>query len=212
MEAIPRMTGSGAGWIQSRRGGASRRAPYGMRRIPYAVRENGAKMAAEPRSGTESAQDRGAPVRSICATWGFGEAWRRKGPAGPRSVPERGSVAIFGACACMKGRGSSFEGKKVVRRSSLVRVRKGEEPLLGLEGAIGRWDRTFEGLPCRLTGRLPLLPAQGAADARRCTRQNACRALAGGESSQVCRGRPLFRMRAVRGARPDAAGRARVLY
>ena len=135
-----------------------------------------------------------------------------RGPAGPRSVPERGFVSIFGARACMKGRGSTFEGKKVVRRSSLVRVRKGEEPLLGLGGAIGRRDRTLEGLPCRPAGRLPLLPAQGAAGARWRARQGACRALAGCESSQVCRGHPLFRMRAVRGARPGAAGRARVLY
>ena len=135
-----------------------------------------------------------------------------RGPTGPRSVPERGFVSIFGTRACMKGRGSTFEGKKVVRRSSLARVRKGEEPLLGLGGAIGRRDRTLEGLPCRPAGRSPLLPAQGAAGARRRARQGACRALAGGESSQVCRGHPLFRMRAVRGARPDAAGRARVLY
>ena len=206
------MVGSEAGWIQSRRGGASRRAPYGMRRIPCVVRENGAKMATKPRSGTESARDRGATARSICATWGFGEAWRRKGAGRAAIRARRGSVAIFGTRACMKGRGSAFEGKKVVRRSSLARVRKGEEPLLGLGGAIGRRDRTLEGLPCRPAGRSPLLPAQGAADARRRARQGACRALAGCESSQVCRGHPLFRMRAVRGARPGAAGRARVLY
>ena len=54
-------------------------ASLGMRRIPHAVRESGAKMATEPRSGTESARDWGLFARSICATWGFGEAWRRKG-------------------------------------------------------------------------------------------------------------------------------------